>query len=47
MGAPTGPVVAAGQLLKKTSAAASLELLDQPQMRRDESLFVFANVEVK
>jgi hypothetical protein len=37
----------ARQLLKKASTLSSLEFLDKPQMRRDESLLVFANVEVE
>ena len=39
--------MAAGQFLKKASAAASVKLFNQSQMRRDESLLVFANVEVE
>jgi hypothetical protein len=39
--------MAASQLLKETSAAASLERLDQQRMGRDEALLVLADIEVE
>jgi hypothetical protein len=39
--------MAASQLLKKTPAVVSFELLDELQMRRYESLLVLADVEVE
>src|SRR5690242_19261884 len=47
MGAPAGPVMAAGQLLVEAAASARLERLCQFEIHGDKALFVLADVEIE